>query len=333
MSQPPVQGVVDTGRDRDNRLARHRAGVGGRFSTGAATPRGVGRITPLEKTLRRSNLLVLLGLVSFVLGLVAVYLVTDDDDGGGATGDGTVEVVVAGQDLPAGTNGEEIIRDGLYRTERVAVGDKQPDAVLTPSELSGRILTVTFTEGEQLRTSGLGGTASTAIRAPIPEGFEAVSVTVPFIAGGANTIIPGDMVNVFLVTSGAPVSTGGEDAGAAPAPFASPRAELLLTNSLVLAVQTGPSPLQVAQPAADGTTAATAAPPTGGTLVVQLAVDTVDAEKLIFGSSAIGSQLYLSRVRVDDQGNPTPPVESTPGVDFGTILAEEAGNAFRRSNG
>lgn len=283
---------------------------------------------------RRSNLLVLLGLVSFVVGLVAVYFITDDDDdGGGSAGDGSVEVVVAAQDLPAGTNGEQIIRDGLYRTERIPTADKAVDAVTTPSELSGRILTVTFTEGEQLRTSGLGGNASTAVRAPIPEGFEAVSVTVPFIAGGANTIIPGDVVNVFLVTSVGPVSTGVDGDGApvaGPPPFTSPRAELLLTNAAVLAVQTGPSPLQVAQA---NDPAATTAPQAGSTLVVQLAVDTVDAEKLIFGSSATGSQLYLSRVRVDDDGNPTPPVESTPGVDFGTILAEEAGAAFRRSNG
>lgn len=282
---------------------------------------------------RRSNLLVLLGLVSFVVGLLAVYFITDDDDDGGSAADGSVEVVVAAQDLPAGTNGEEIIRDGLYRTERIPAGDKAVDAVMTPSELSGRILTVTFTEGEQLRTSGLGGNASTAVRAPIPEGFEAVSVTVPFIAGGANTIIPGDVVNVFLVTTAGPVSTGIDGDGVAVVgtpPFTSPRAELLLTNAAVLAVQTGPSPLAVAQPSDP---AATGTPQAGGTLVVQLAVDTVDAEKLIFGSSAAGSQLYLSRVRVDDEGNPTPPVESTPGVDFGTILAEEAGAAFRRSNG
>jgi len=275
---------------------------------------------------RRSNLLVLLGLVSFVLGLLAVYLVTGDDEDGGEASPDTVEVLVAADDLGAGELGDDIIESGRYRLERVSLAEKQADALVAPSQLSNTALTLTFTEGEQLRTSGLRSLGGT--RAQIPEGFEAVSVTVPFVSGGASTIIPGDRVNVFTVLgadAAAPaVGAGGEVA--APA-FAAPRAELLLTNTLVLDVQQGTAPLQVSQPA-EGSTAQ---PSSGGSLIFVLAVDTIDAEKVIFAVTS--GQLYLSRVRVDDEGNPAPPVASTPGVDFGTILAEEAGNAFQRSNG
>jgi Flp pilus assembly protein CpaB len=276
---------------------------------------------------RRSNLLVLLGLASFVLGLLAVYLITsdDDDDGGGGDGD-TVEVLVAAENLEAGTRGDDVITQGLYRLEEVDAADRQADALTAPSQLSGQLLTLTFAEGEQLRVAGLRAVGGGA-RAQIPEGFEAVAVTVDFVAGGASTIIPGDRANVFLVVPGtvAPVRVDVENVDP---PFAQPRTELLLTNSLVLDVQTSTSPLQVSQASQQQPTAGTS----GGSLIVVLAVDTIDAEKVIFATRSEGVSLYLSRVRVDEEGNPANPVESTPGQDFDTILAEEAGAAFRRSN-
>jgi Flp pilus assembly protein CpaB len=272
---------------------------------------------------RRSNLLVGLGVVSFVLGLLAVYLITSDgDDAAGADTPDTVEVLVAAQPLQAGALGEDILRDQLYRVEEVPIAQRQADALVTPSQLSGAALTLSFTEGEQIRTSGLRTVGGA--RAQIPAGFEAVSVSVDYVAGGANTIIPGDRVNVFLVGA----APGGADDGEAAAP-AGPRAELLLTNTLVLDVQQGTAPLQVSQPADPSA----AAPAGGGQLIVVLALNTVDAEKVIFATEAGGTQLYFSRVRVDDQNNPAPPVEATPGVDGATVLAEEPGAGFRRSNG
>lgn len=283
---------------------------------------------------RRSNLLVLLGLASFVLGLLAVYLVTsDDDDGSGGGGGDQVQVLVAGEALQAGALGEDIIRDERYRIETVDASERPADALVAPSQLSSTVLTLSFAEGEPLRTGGLRAVGGP--QAQVPEGFEAVAVTVDFVAGGANTVLPGDRVNVFLVVPGELRTTAVTEAGeeiAAPPPFGSPRVELLLTNTLVLDVQRGTSPLSVSQPQEPGQ-ATTATAETGQGFVVVLAVDTLDAEKVIFGTSAEGAELYFSRVRTDDDGNPAPPVESTPGVDFGTILAEEAGAAFRRSNG
>ncbi len=279
---------------------------------------------------RRSNLLVLLGLAAFVLGLLFVYVITsdDDDDGGGGGGD-TVEVLVANEELAAGARGDDILRDGRFRLERVNIGDRAADALTAPSQLSSQVLTLTFAEGEQIRTSGLRSLGGP--RAEIPEGFEAVSVQVGFVAAGANTIQPGDRVNVFLVLPARvdfqEVTEDGQTQ-AAPAPYGSPRAELLLTNTLVLDVQVGTSNLQVSQPQ-QGEAATGSASDT----VVVLAVDTLDAEKVIFATNATGSDLYLSRVRLDGEGNPAPPLPSTPGQDFFTILTEEASAAFQRTNG
>jgi Flp pilus assembly protein CpaB len=283
---------------------------------------------------RRSNLLVLLGLASFVLGLVAVYLVTSDDDDDASGGDDTVEVLVAAEALTAGELGEEILSAERYRISELDAGEAPPDAVIAPSQLSGAVLTLSFAEGEVLRTSGL-RVGSTTTRPQIPEGFEAVTVAVDFVAGGANTIAPNDRINVFLVVPNkVSFEVVGEDGVSQPAPppFAMPRVELLLTNTLVLDVPPDAPSFQVSQ-TTDPSGAAATGTSGGNQIVLVLAVDTIDAEKVIFANEITDASLYLSRVRVDDEGNPSPPVESTPGVDFTTILAEEAGAAFRRSDG
>ncbi|MBA2283495.1 MAG: hypothetical protein H0W25_19980 [Acidimicrobiia bacterium] len=276
-----------------------------------------------------------MGLASFVLGLLAVFLITKDDvDGGSAGGADTVEVLVAGADLEAGTSGEDLLRNGDYDTERIARADLTADNLTAPSQLSGTVLTLRFAAGEPLRVSGLRSLGN-SVRPPIPEGFEAVATTTDFVAGGASSVIPGDRVNVYLNIR-APVEftvineeTGAEQPSAGP--YATGRTELLLANTLVLDVQVGTTPLQVGQPT-DGTAATATATVNPSSLTFVLAVDTLDAEKVIFASTQVGSQLYLSRVRLDDDGNPPPPIASTPGQDFFTILNEEALAAFTRTN-
>lgn len=274
---------------------------------------------------RRSNLLVLLGLASFVLGLVAVYLITGDDEDGGGGGD-RVPVLVATDDVEAGTLGDEVVAAGAVEVREIDLEQRAPDALTSLSQLSGTRLTQLFPEGEQIRSAGvaqLGGA-----RAQIPEGFEAVALDIEFVAGGANTVIPNDRVNVFLRQAGGGTATLDPD-GNIVSTATGERVQLMLTNVLVLDVQRGTPNLAISQPSDP------AAADTGNasSLVVVVAVNTIDAEKVIFGASASGSSLYLSRVRVDDEGNPAPPAAGDPaGRSLENILAESAQDAFTRSN-
>jgi Flp pilus assembly protein CpaB len=277
---------------------------------------------------RRSNLLVLLGLASFVLGLLAVYLFTNDEDSGTSGDSDTVEVVAAATDLEAGTSGDEILSNNSYTLKRISRADLTADNVVAQSQLSGTVLTLRFAEGEPLRISGLRSLGN-AVRAQIPEGFEAVAIRTTFVAGGAATIAPNDLVNIYINL--ATVSTGSTTSGAtgeaAESPtFAVPRTELLLANVKVLDVQSGTSPLAVGSSAETSTATGAATP---NELIFVLALDTVDAEKVIFGSTT--GQLYLSRVRLDDAGNGPDPVDTTPGRDFLNILSEEAQQALNQS--
>jgi Flp pilus assembly protein CpaB len=275
---------------------------------------------------RRSNLLVLLGLASFVLGLIAVYLITGDDDDGGGGGTDRASVLVATEDIPAGSLGDDVIASGAVEVVEIDVADRQLDALTSASQLSGSRLTQLFPQGEQIRTAGVASLGGA--RAQIPEGFEAVALSIDFVAGGASTIIPNDRVNVYFHAAGGGVPLSTDDDGNLISGTSPELVQLLLTNVLVLDVQRGTPDLAISQPA-DGT-ASTGNP---GSLVVIVAVDTVDAEKVIFASTSENTELYLSRVRLDDEGNPPPPASGDPaGRSLENILAEAAADAFARSN-
>ena len=275
---------------------------------------------------RRSNLLVLLGLASFVLGLIAVYLITADDDDGGGGGADRVAVLVATEDIPAGSLGDEVIASGAVEVRQIDRDDAQLDALTSASQLSGSRLTQLFPEGEQIRTAGIASLGGP--RAQIPEGFEAVALNIGFVAGGANTIAPNDRVNVFLQQNGVTSLTVDEE-GQVTGGSGGGRVQLLLTNVLVLDVPPAAANLTISQPADPAATASTSTE----SIVVIVAVRTVDAEKVIFGSTATGHSLYLSRVRVDDEGNPPPPAAGDPGGrTLENILAQTAAEAFAESN-
>lgn len=279
---------------------------------------------------RRSNLLVLVGLACFVVGVAAVYLVTSDDGGNAAAGDDSVEVVVASDELAAGALGDELITGGMVELRRVARADLQPDALTTQSQLSNTILTLNFAEGEQLRVSGLRPRSLLSSRVEIPEGHEAVAVQVGFTAGGAGYIAPGDRVNIFMFAQSTTVQPGRdalEDPAAALPADSFPRAELLLTNVTVLDVSQEVAPLRGSETQAAAAGEPAPARAGGDALVVLVAVNTLDAEKLVFTSQAAGHQVYLTRVRDD-----APPAGPTDGRDSASVLEQEANDAFAASN-
>ena len=180
---------------------------------------------------RRSNLLVLAGIAFFVVGVVIVALLSRDSGNGSSTAAGTVDVLVAKEDIPAGTNGDDAI--AKVEVRRVNASDRQPDALSTPSQLSNQIFTLKFSKGEQIRSGGL-KVRSISPSVQVPAGKEAIAVDVPFVAGGAGYLAPGDLVNVYQVI---PAPVQGTSGGAADLAASTPRTQLLLTNVKVIDVQ------------------------------------------------------------------------------------------------
>jgi hypothetical protein len=118
-------------------------------------------------------------------------------------------------------------------------------------------------------------------------------------------------VNVYEVIP-SPVTDG----SGGQLPYSTPRTQLLLTNVKVIDVQQQVAALG-STPAANQT--GIVSRPTSGTdhLTVLLALDAVDAEKVIFGSSTTSINLYLTRV-----GDKAAPAGPTPGRDYTNIFGE-----------
>ena len=125
--------------------------------------------------MRRSNLLVVAGIAFFVVGVVIVALLQRDDSKRSSTGQ-TVDVLVAKDEIAAGTSGNDATSKVEIR--RITSTEKRTDALSTPSELSNQVFTAKFSKGEQIRNGGLRQLSQVAT-VEIPAGKEEVAVQVP----------------------------------------------------------------------------------------------------------------------------------------------------------
>lgn len=256
---------------------------------------------------RRSNLLVILGIAFFLVGGVIVFLLTDEDDDDGAAGDvQPVTVVVANNDVAAGTLADDLIEQDGLRTVEIAPAQLTPGAVQSVNQLAGATFIQGFAKDQQITTAGLQLQSRTF---EVPEGFEAVAVQIDFVPGAAGYVSPGDLVNLYGVFN--------TPSGDRPAP----RAELLLTNVEVLDVDlTIPPRRGTATQAADGSTSSPQRA-SGSAVTYLLAVRTDDAEKVIY-------QTEFERLYATLPADESPAAGPTPGRDGESILAEEPNVAF-----
>ncbi|MEY2462154.1 MAG: pilus assembly protein CpaB [Acidimicrobiaceae bacterium] len=275
-------------------------------------------------------MLVTAGVACFVVGVAIVFLLARDDKSSPNPGSSsaTVPVLFAKEDIKQGTTGADAV--AKVEVKQVAAAQRAADSLSSASELSTQLVVAAFGKGEQIRQGGLKRQSGQATSVPLAAGKEAVAVAIPFVPGGAGYVAAGNLVNVYQVIPDVvqTVSDTGQQV-AAGLPFSTPRVELLLTNVRVLEVQAaGATPLvtPTASNNAAGTSATTASQPTGSITVI-LEVDTLDAEKVIFGTSAQKLSLYLTRV-----GDGNAPAGPTPGRDYTNQFQEEPNAAFSRTN-
>jgi len=174
-----------------------------------------------------------LGLVSAVL--VVVYLSQSGEGGGGAvSGEGVTPVIVASQDIAAGTR----IVEGMVETKDIAVNAVLAGAFQDTEIVIGQVARVPFVAGEQViptKVTATGAAIADVENPPlayvIPEGKRAVAVQVSNVIGASGLIRPGDYVDVILTVqveadSGDGVTSGSKDQVA----------QTILQNVLVLSV-------------------------------------------------------------------------------------------------
>ena len=264
---------------------------------------------------QRSNLIILFGIAFFLIGGAIVFLVLNEDDEGtgvsAAPGQAEVTVFVAAQDIPANTLGSEVIEQGLLTTETVTGGSAPIGAITSAANLDNQIFAVGVSEGDVITTSQL--SVRSLSNVTVPEGYDGVAVSLPFLNGGAGYVAPGDTVNIYGVYGAGDGAAGLTTPEAVDGQARLPRTEMILTNVLVLDVsaQEGRSIDNAAQTPEGETTVGRAAQ--GAPLTYLLAVRPADAERLIQVTSFAGAYVSLTA----EGASPAP---DTEGSDGGTVL-------------
>lgn len=239
---------------------------------------------------KRSNLIVVLGLVVFVIGAGATFLIgRSDDDGRASTDEGEVSVLYAAQPIPAGTTGADAVNTGLVKARAIPLSAAPADAVTDRTQLAGLVTTLGVPEGQTLQMSQFRQAQTRIGTLQIPEGKTAMALQLANVPGVAGFAGAGDRINVYGLIK----PDGNLPEGAAKLILQG--IEVLSVNGTALAGSQG-------QPGGEG-------------LVFLLAVTPEEGERLAFLTSF--QQLYFSLVAAETQ-----PVPPTPGVNVDNVLED-----------
>ena len=173
---------------------------------------------------KSNRLFLILAVVAGLIAAVLVFAALNDGGGGSETSSAaTVDVVVAGQDIPAGTR----ISEGMLTTASITPGSKLEGAYTSSAPLAGFVARYPISAGEQVTLGkiGLETEEKDGLSYVIPEGHRAIAVSVTKVSSVGGLLLPGDQVDVIAVFSDG--QTGDGD----------PIAVTVLQNVEVLAVE------------------------------------------------------------------------------------------------
>lgn len=190
-----------------------------------------------------------------------------------------VTVVVATARIQAGTTGARIQADQLVRTERMPRSSVPGDALeAIGSDYEKLVVMSNVAEGQILLKANFGQASQVTSGLELPDGKMAVTVQTGAPQQVAGYVRPGSQVAIFLTYK--LIDKTGQESKIQ-------RTRLLLDKVEVMAVGTYTPPSDTKGDATTGATASSS----NGTLLLTLAVDQKEAERLILGLNT--GSLYL----------------------------------------
>ena len=228
---------------------------------------------------KRSNLIVTLGLLVFVAGAAATFLVVrNGDDDSTVTGPGSAQVLYADKAIPSVTSGTAAVDQCLVKTRSVPVSAKPESALSDPSQLVGRTAAASVPEGAIVTAEQFTVPQTRLGTVKIPTGKTALALQLGFVPGVAGFVGAGDRIDIYGLMKEGP---------------GAPSSKLIMQNTEVLSV----TPTGAAAQAAGSEVKP----------IFLLAVSPQEAERLAFLTTF--QQLYFSLVPKD-----APAVGATPGT-------------------
>jgi pilus assembly protein CpaB len=230
--------------------------------------------------------------LTFVLAATAtagVYLyVRGLQDQGAATGEG-VSVIVSREDVPAGTQLDELIVRGAFTEATIEEGNLIAGAVTDLFQLEGQTTSAAILEGEQITTARLQGTGELpGGTLGIPAGHEALTIRLssPRVAGGV--IQRGDHVAVYATLSD-------QRAGGEVTAVIVPDVEVLRVTGAVAEIE------------AEGGASGGSGQGMSDDVMVTLALTPNAAQKVVFAQE--NGSTWLSLLPPGEEGERRPPID------------------------
>ena len=111
-----------------------------------------------------------------------------------------VEAYVARQDIAKGTSGDEVISSGMLATKRVPAESVPPAAVKNSALLKGKVALASIASGQFVVADQFvaPGRSGGGIGGTLPNGKQAITISVDDAHGVAGFVTPDDYVNVIV---------------------------------------------------------------------------------------------------------------------------------------
>jgi pilus assembly protein CpaB len=233
---------------------------------------------------------VFLALILATLATVGVFMYARGVKDEANTGGTMAQVVVSNVDIPARTDLDQLIKDDEFKIIQVPVNVVVDGAVTSVDQLAGKNNSVAILAGEQIPAARISGNVPGGALA-IPEGMEAITVSLDAPRGVAGAINAGDHVTIYSTFNGIP---GKGTAKETATVVLVPTAELLA----------------VFRPLSSSTFGGGEEPTSGeqvpGSLTVTLALTPEDAQHFVF-SMETGST-WFGLLPPDTSGHPMEPI-------------------------
>ena len=152
--------------------------------------------------MRPRGFVITVAAVLAILATGAVYLyvrgVQNNSGGGTAT-----SVLVAKEDIPVGAKLDDVIAQGGITVRKFPKADIVRGAVTDIAEIRGRATNAPIVAGEQITTARLVGSATQPSGGVlgIPQGFEAVTISLQAPQAGGGEVHQGDHVSIYATFS------------------------------------------------------------------------------------------------------------------------------------
>jgi len=238
------------------------------------------------------GLVVFLALILATLATAGVFMYSRGVEEQAKTGGTMVQVIVSKVDLPARTDLDQMIKDDQFRVIQVPAGVVVAGAVTSVDQLAGKNNSVAILAGEQIPAARISGNVPGGALA-IPEGMQAITVSLDSSRGVAGAINAGDHVAIYgTYTDVTDIETGDK----LPT----------VTNVLVPTAEL----LAVFRPLASSTfgsdESATSGEQLPGTLTVTLALTPEDSQRFVFTMET--GRVWFGLLPPDENGKPMKPI-------------------------